>query len=257
MGRSQVTEIRAGNQFEICVRPWINPSDSPKERAAKQKLSTAARQKLNFRAMYVRLARLIAANFSFRDYWVTLTYMDEFLPPDAAAARKCLAKYIKRLRVQFGHRGLTLKYIYTTESVPDYPGAPGRIHHHIIISAIDPEIIKSLWGLGQVDVEPLLDGPNDSTEARARYMVKERDPDAEGRKPGKRGWTPSLNLEKPQVTTYLVPDYFTITPPPGAFILDKAELVNYFGAFQYLKCLLRKPPHNKAKRPPGKRPRRP
>ena len=255
MGKNRLKTRRAGRLVEVVCYSQAAPSDPPDERAAKTKMSSAARQKLNFRAAWRRLELLLAANFGHRDYFVTLTYAPEYLPQDRAAARNCMRKYIKRLRVQFGHLGLTLKYIYNTEAVPEHPGAPGRIHHHLIISAIDPDIIKSLWGLGQVNVEPLLDGQNDSYEARARYMVKERDPGMDGRKLGQRGWTPSLNLAKPVETSELVPEYVTIQPPPGAYVLEKAADSNYYGSFQYLKYLAPLPVQNKADRPPGKRPR--
>ncbi len=257
MGRNRLKTRQAGRLVEVVCYTQASPSDRPEERAAKNKISSAARQKLNFRAAWRKLELLLAANFSYRDYFVTLTYSPENLPQNRAAARKCITKYIKRLRVQFGHRGLTLKYIYNTEAVPDHPGAPGRLHHHLVISAIDPETIKTLWGLGQVNVEPLLDGANDSYEARARYMVKERDPGMEGRRAGQRGWTPSLNLEKPVESSELVPEFVTIQPPPGAYVLEKAADSNYYGSFQYLKYLLPEPPRNKAKKPPARRPRRP
>ena len=255
MGRNRLKTRQAGRLVYVVCYTQASPNDGPEERAAKNKISSAARQKLNFRAAWRKLELLLAANFTRQDYFVTLTYSPEHLPKDPAAARACIRKYIKRLRVQFGHKGLTLKYIYNTESVPDAPGQPGRLHHHLVIKAIDPEIIKSLWGLGLVYVEPLLDGVNDSYEARARYLVKERDPSLDGRKVGQRGWTPSLNLAKPVESSELVPDYVTIQAPPGAFILERASDTNYYGSYQFLKYLLPEPIDNRPTRPPGWRPR--
>lgn len=255
MGRNRLKTRRAGRLVYVLCYSQAAPADPPEERAAKNRISTAARQKLNHRASWRKLELLLAANFSRHDYFLTLTYDDAHLPADRNAARAYMKQYIKRLRVQFGHSGVPLKYIYNIENVPDYPGGPRRLHHHVVITGIDPDIIKSLWRGGQVYIEPLLDAANDSYEARARYLVKERDPALDGRKSGQRGWTPSLNLEKPVETSELVPDFVTIQAPPGAFILERASDSNYYGQYQFLKYLL--PESDKAKRPPGWRPRRP
>lgn len=249
MGKNHIKTITAGRLvYEVCYSKPGDPGDTPAERAAKRRASTAARQKLNFRAAWQRLELLLAANFSPSDCWATLTYDDEHLPADRAAAKKEINKFLRRLRDQYRRRGWKLKYIYNTESVPNAPGGARRLHHHIVLSPYNAELIKSLWHGGQAHTETLLDGDFDSYEPRARYMVKERHPETQGLEKGERAWTPSRNLAKPIPTHRDVDDTLTNQPPPGAFVLERYADDNYFGSYTYIKYLLpikRKPPRRR------------
>lgn len=228
--------------YAVCYSQATAADDKP-ERQAKQKLSSAARQRLNFRASWQKLELTLAANFDWRDWWVTFTYDDEHLPADRDAAIGEMGKFFRALRGQRKPRGQELRYVYNVEEMPDEPGGSRRLHHHAAITcAGDPaEVLQALWGRGQVHVEPLLDGPNDSFEARARYMVKERQPGALGRKTGLRAWIPSRNLVKPETESELVPETVTITAPPGAYILDRHGEQNCYGSYSYIKYLLPEP----------------
>lgn len=238
MGKNRIKTVTAGRLVcEVCYSQPIQ-GDTPTERAAKKRASSAARQKLNFRAAWQRLELLLAANFSPSDCWATLTYDDEHLPPDRASAKKEINKFLRRLRDQYRRRGWELKYIYNTESVPDAPGGARRLHHHMVLSPYNAELVKSLWHGGQAHMEPLLDGEFDSYEPRARYMVKERHPETQDLKKGERAWTPSRNLAKPEITSELVAETRTIQPPPGAFVLEHYADDNFFGKYVYLKYLL-------------------
>lgn len=248
MGKNRIKTVTAGRLvYAVCYSQPM-ASDAPAERAAKSRASTAARQKLNFRAAWQRLELELAANFTASDGWATLTYDDEHLPPDRAGAKKEINKFLRCLRGQYRRRGLELKYIYNTESVPDDPTTARRLHHHIVLSPYVPELIKSLWHGGQVHTEQLLEGEFDTYETRARYMVKERHPEAQGLKRWERAWTPSRNLAKPVVTSELVADSVTITPPPGAFVLERYGDTNYFGQYTYLKYLLPEPKNRRRRR---------
>lgn len=241
MGKNRIKTVTAGRLvYAVCYSQPM-ASDTPAERAAKSRSSSAARQKINFRAAWQRLELELAANFSGAACWATLTYDDDHLPPDRAAAKKEINKFLRRLREQYRRRGWELKYIYNTESVPDDPSAARRLHHHIVLSPYDAETVKSLWHGGQAHTEKLLEGDYDTYETRARYMVKERHPETQGLKRGERAWTPSRNLAKPVVTSELVADSVTITPPPGAFVLERYGDTNYFGQYTYLKYLLPDP----------------
>lgn len=232
--------VTAGRLVYAVCYTQSTAADGPQERRAKSRLSSAARQRMNFRAAWQKLELTLAANFSRRDWFVTLTYDDAHLPPDRKAAGACMGKFLRALRYQRRQNRRELRYVYNIEEMPDDPLGPRRLHHHAVINcAGDPvETLAALWGRGQVHVEPLLDGPDDSYEARARYLVKERQPGEPGRKTGLRSWIPSKNLVKPQVESELVPDTVTIAAPPGAFILDSHGEQNVYGAYSYLKYLL-------------------
>ncbi len=240
MGKNRLKTVQAGRLvYSVCWSQAL-PSEDKQERQAKRRVSSAARQRLNFRHAWQKLELLLAANFARRDWFVTLTYDDAHLPADRKAACREIAKLWRALRAQRAAAGTELRYIYNIEEMPDEPGTDGRLHHHAVINcAGDPEeTLQALWGRGQVHIEPLLDGPHDSYEARARYLVKERQPGEVGRRTGLRAWIPSRNLQKPEVTSELVPDTVTITAPPGAYILDSHSEQNSFGAYTYIKYLL-------------------
>lgn len=240
MGKNRLKTVTAGRLvYAVCYSQATISDDKP-ARQAKAKISSAARQRLNFRAAWQKLELILAANFGRRDWFVTFTYDDDHLPADRAAAGKEMGKYLRALRKQRKAKGRDLLYIYNVEEMPDAPGETGRLHHHAVINrAGEPaEALRALWGRGTVYVEPLLDGPSDSYEARARYLVKERHPGAKGRRTGLRAWVPSRNLVKPEVTSELVPDTLTIAPPPGAYVLDQQTEQNSFGSYHYIKYLL-------------------
>lgn len=240
MGKNRLKTVTAGRLvYAVCYSQPMG-SDEPKERAAKSRLSSAARQRINFRHAWQKLELEIATNFRAGDWFATLTYDDDHLPADRAVAIKYMGKFLKKLRTQRKRQGRDLLYIYTTEEMPDAPDGQRRLHHHLIINAYpgDEELIQSLWEAGQVDLQELLDGQHDGYETRARYMVKERQPGAFGRKTGLRAWTPSRNLKKPEVSSELVPENITIAPPPGAYVLDRSGDTNTFGTYTYIKYLL-------------------
>lgn len=240
MGKNRLKTVKAGRLVYAVCYSQPAAADEPKERAAKSRMSSAARQRLNFRQAWQKLELEIAANFTAGDWFITATYDDAHLPGDRDGAIRYMGKFLKRLRQQRKRRGQELKYIYVTEEMPDEPGRPGRLHHHLIVNACpeDEETVPALWGAGQVDMQALLEDPRDGYEARARYLVKERHPGAVGRKVGLRAWTPSRNLQKPEVSSELVPENLTLTPPVGAFVLDRSEDVNAFGSYVYIKYLL-------------------
>ncbi len=256
MGYNRIKTVRAGRL--VCTVCYTAPmaSDPPRERAGKTRISTAARRRINHRAAWQKLEQLLAANFARSDAFATLTYDDGHLPADREAAAANMRRFLRRLRGAFRRRGEELRYIYVTESVADAPGEPGRLHHHLVCSGGPAgwQLIQDLWRAGQVYIEPLLDGPNDGYEVRARYLVKERQPGTPGRLQGARAWTPSRGLEKPEITTDLVPDTMTVTAPPGAFILEQYGDMNCWGSFLFLKYLLPESPPSRSRR--GKEDRR-
>lgn len=238
MGRNRIKTVRAGRLVcAVCYSQAIG-ADAPAVRAAKNKVSSAARQRLNFRAAWQKLELLLAANFEPGDCFVTLTYDDGHLPPDRDGALAFFKRYAGRLRTAYRRARRELRYVYTTEDMPDAPDGQRRLHHHMVVTRMDAETLRSLWSGGNVHIEPLLDGPTDSYEARARYLVKERHPGALGRRTGLRAWSGSRNLRKPEETSELVADSVTITAPPGAFVLDRRDEGNCYGSYAYIKYLL-------------------
>ena len=89
--------IKSGDQFEIEIFP-----DFTKKQAHDLKLKKPSRQaqkNLNDKNARKKLERLINANFSEGDYWITLTYSNASLPKDMQEALKNMNKpFCKVLR---------------------------------------------------------------------------------------------------------------------------------------------------------------
>ncbi|MBR2697473.1 MAG: hypothetical protein IKE76_02695 [Clostridia bacterium] len=247
MGKSKrLTQIRAGRLVTAVLYTQAMAGDEAPVRAAKAKVSSAARQKLNARASWQKCEALMAANFERDDLFLTLTYRDEDLPRTREEAQRRLSAFLRELRRVRAARGEELRYIKTTEHLRD-DGSEGRWHHHLVINATgaDYEEIRSLWTWGDnLDMDELLSQGWDY-EARARYICKERPP------VGKQAWTPSRNLRRPERRSELVDDALTLAAPAGAQILDRHEEKNAWGEYVYIKYLLPwRPKKPKRKRMP-------
>lgn len=237
--------VRAGRLFFGVAYTQARAGDPPRVRAAKSKVTTAARRKINLRLAWQKLMLLLAANFDTSDLFVTLTYDDAHLPATRKAANACLAKYLTLLRRAFRQEGRELKYVYATEHKDD----GGRWHHHLVIPACAYETVRSLW-TGGTDIEI---GAIDAWgyEELARYLTKEaREP---GAPVGARSWSCSRNLERPVRESQMVEEYVTLAPPPGASVLGRDSMVNEWGSYEYLCCLLPAPPQGRRTRPKPRR----
>ena len=140
--------IIAGPIVKAIIYTAPEPQDGKRARAEKSKMTSAAQKAMNDKTARGRLEMLLAANFTGRDLFVTLTYRDADLPGSRAAAVKLLRAFIKALRQHRKARGQDLKYIYTTEE----KHGEARLHHHLVINSTgaDIEVIRSLWPYADV-----------------------------------------------------------------------------------------------------------
>ncbi len=220
--------IVAGRIVKTVIYTAPEPVDGQRARAEKSRMTTAARKAINNKTARGRLEMLLAANYSGRDLFVTLTYRDEDLPPTRAEAVERLRAFIKTFRDQRRRNGQTLKYLYTTEE----KHGEARLHHHLVINATgaDIEVLRSLWTCGDiVDIEYI--GARDY-EGLALYMTKES---AAGRPVGAQMWTASRNMVKPMEKSVYVSNDTTLSPPIGCHVLEKEERVTEFGSYCYIK----------------------
>ena len=242
MKSKRLTQVRAGRMVRAVLYTQPMASDEPRARAAKQKISSAARVLLNQRASWQKCEAVMAENFDADDLWVTLTYRDSQLPPTREAAVRCCNAFLSLLRQQRRVRGEDVLYLKNVEHLTE-TGEAGRWHHHLVLNATgaDYEEIRALWSRwgDNVDFEGLLENGQDY-ESRARYLCKERQP------AGKQSWTPSRNLRRPQRESKLVDEDETLDAPPGAVILDRERYSNAWGSYAYIKYLL-------PSRPPSRR----
>ncbi len=241
--------IRAGRLFFGVCYTQAHVFEPPQVRAAKSKVSSEARRRVNLRRAWQKLMLLLGANFDTSDLVVTLTYDDAHLPDTRKEAGTNIARYLTLLRREFRRAGRDLKYVHCIE----HKHGDGRWHHHLVIPAASYELIRSLWTWGSdIDIDTIdLWG----YEELAKYLTKEAR--EEGAPVGARSWSSSRNLERPVRESELVEDYVSLAPPPGAVVLGRDSKVNEWGNYEYLSCLLpAAPPARRARPPrpgPGKR----
>lgn len=230
---------RAGDMVSVVSYAMASRSDPPAVRAAKAKISSEARQKLNRKASWQKLEALLHCNFSRRDLFVTLTYRDGDLPGTREGAQRALNRFLDQLRQARAVRGQALRYVKATERLRD-DGTEGRWHHHLVINATgnDYEELRSLWARwgDNVDIEAL--GRPRNFTARAQYLCKECQPN------GARTWSCSQGLKRPVRTRKLVDAILRPFAPPGAEVLEQFAKENAWGSFVYFKYILpdRAPP---------------
>lgn len=82
--------IIAGPIVKTIIYTAPEPQDGKRARAEKSKMTSAAQKAMNDKTARGRLEMLLAANFTGRDLFVTLTYRDADLPGSRAAAVKLL-----------------------------------------------------------------------------------------------------------------------------------------------------------------------
>lgn len=216
------------------------PRDTPRQRAAKHKATTLAQRRLNFRTAQGRLEALLAANFTWNDYFVTLTYEPGKEPKNRAEAKRHKREYLRRIRAQRKRRGQALKWICSIEN----KHGDGRFHLHAVISAADAardlDELRSLWPYGHVDVRKLFDKDHraDTWLDIARYMTKERPEDGKDETPvGAQIYSCSRNLAKPTVRTEWIDEDATLDLPAEAFVLEREITENEFSRYKYYKYL--------------------
>lgn len=215
--------------MDVIVYPISKGRLDKIERTSATQCTSDLRQKMNDRTSAQKFRRLIAANFSPRDYVVTLTYSDNFLPSTPEAARdRYLKPFIRKLRADLRENGMDLKYMYVTEGLH----GDKRLHHHIIVPDYPDlkKIIRQRWAEGHVDYERI---SSRGYDVWAGYLTKE--PRKTGRRRvGDRMWTPSLNLTKPTVIAYEVDDDFRFEPPAGAIVKHNEDWQTEWFCCQYL-----------------------
>ena len=249
MKNKRLTQIRAGNMVSAVLYTQPMAWDEPRARAAKSKISSEARQRINHRASWQKLEGLIAENFGSHDLFCTFTYRDLDLPHSREQAVSCFKRFLTELRASRRLRGQDILYIKNVEHETD---GEGRWHHHLIVNATsrDYEELRALWARygDNVEIRQLRDF--ESLAALAQYMCKERQP------LGRQTWTPSRNLRRPERTSELVDDSTQLAPPAGAVVIESASVENAWGSYVYLKFLVPDEPEISRPRPAPARQKR-
>lgn len=163
---------------------------NPRERAARRRITSEAKEKINQMNRKTGLMKLLAANFrSGRDLFIYLGWAHE---PSEREDAQALKSFHRRLRRLYEKADKPYKYILVTETHAR-DGSPARLHHHLILRGIsgrDRRMIQAAWPHGDVDVRSLRE-LTDNFEDTCRYLLKERKPK------GRRAYSTSSNLKRP------------------------------------------------------------
>lgn len=184
-------KIYAGNMLEVEIYP-ITLQERKQPRRKKEKASALKQKNLNDKNAKKHLIRLINTNFTDKDIAVHLTYSEKHLPNSEEEARKDVANYLRRIKHYRKKNGLEpLKYIAVIEYKEHEENDKSvRMHHHLIMSRMDRDIIEELWTKGRANADRL-QADEFGYEALARYITK--DPK------GNKRWTQSKNLLQPVI----------------------------------------------------------
>lgn len=237
--------IYAGTLVKIVEYTPPKPRDTPRQRAAKHKATTAAQKALNFKTAQGRLELKLAANFNTSDYFCTFTYSAGQEPASRKEANRHKVQFLRRLREVRRRRGQLLKWIFAIE------GKHGehRWHLHAVINSADQHLdfdeICSLWPFGRVEVKRLFDADHVGSTWLdiARYMTKERPEDGKDQTPvGAQIYSCSRNLVNPLtdpscIKTEWIEDGAPLELPADSFIIDREETENEYSTFKYIKYM--------------------
>ena len=164
-------------------------------RASKNNPSREAVVNYNQRTAERKLARLLNANFVPGDWHCTLTYAG--IEPMMPEAKKELDNFIRRMKREYKKADREFRWVAVTEYHHH------RIHHHVVMSYIDAEVIAKQWRGGHVRFTAL-DRTRNYTKL-ARYLVKETSNTMKlsGSEVKKR-WSASRNLVRPVIKREIV-----------------------------------------------------
>lgn len=224
--------IQAGALVLEAIYPRGSAHDSPRTRAGKRKLSSAAQERMNRKHSYQKLELMLAANFRPGDLMITLTYDEQHLPGGRSAAVNRLKRFRADLTAfrREKHRG-DMVMIFNTENA----FGEGRWHHHLVVNNVGEEFeeIRRLWPWGEnIEIRRLKLDNEHSYESLARYLCKEA-----RERPGLRSWSYTRNCKHPEVESFPVEDDTPLQAPKGSLIYEDAREQNEFGSWRYVKYL--------------------
>lgn len=133
--------VQAGKALEVEKYTCYHTEGGKRVRGPKRNPTPEDMQQVNERNAVRKLTWIINENFGPGDMHITLTYRDP--APGETEARGELKRFLRSLRKIYKGAGLELKYI----SVTEYHGR--RIHHHLLINAIDIRKLRGAWERGR------------------------------------------------------------------------------------------------------------
>lgn len=182
--------IMAGNHLEVIVYPiYVRIKGKRTEKENDEVLER--KRKYNIKNSKRRLVRLLEANFSDRDWFVTLTYDGK--SPDYDRVHADLENFIEKIkrRRKKLRRG-KLKYIAVIEG-----DSSTKMHIHLIMNkGLDRDIIEACWKKGMTTITRIHGQPG--YEALGNYFAKKEHDNGKNGEYRNRKWSHSQKLKTPK-----------------------------------------------------------
>lgn len=184
-----VKTITSGKYVEKEIYPlWKCKGNSP--RGKSQKETNEKMKKHNKINKAKETTRLVNTNFTEEDLYITLSYKGK--PPTLERAKKDMRNFLDRIK-RWWKKNMPekeFKYLFVIDYVDDPDKTKRtRIHHHLIMSGMDMDVVRNNWTLGRKSVERLQ--PDEKGfEGVATYMANQ----------SKTKIGRSRNLKKPKIT---------------------------------------------------------
>lgn len=179
------------NSIEYEYKYAGNYGAKGEKRAKRRKATPEEVRRQNQRNREKNVRRLIKANFSSNDYWVTLKY-PKGARPGISEVKGHMKGFLDRTRRDYKKRGEGFRFIYRIEA-----GKRGGVHAHILLNRITDAdlLVRKNWAQGGVDFTLAYEAGG--FRRLAEYLVK---PPLDGTDPdGKMGrYHPSRNLVRPK-----------------------------------------------------------
>lgn len=221
--------VYAGKTVEI-KRYHTRQQKSKGQPRIRKEPTTEERQKSNLKQAEEKLRQKLNENFSENDLLVTLSYSKENGNKTRTAEQMKEDKklFFRELRKKYKAEGGEMKFVYVAEI-----GPLGSRHHHVVLSGIDPKIIKDCWPYGFADFKYLDKSGN--YKKIASYFIKysEKTFRTVGKLAGQR-YSCSRNLREPKVRKTVITKADTFAKnvrAPKGFYLDKES--ERFGVDMY------------------------
>lgn len=229
--------------------------DTPQQRAAKQKASSAAQRRMNQIYSYEKLELMLAKNYPTpgSGLWITLTHDDDHMPKTRKEAQLRFKYFLQKLRKARKDEGLPEPVVFWAPEI--LTSESGRWHQHIVLdnTGRDYDLIRSCWIYGsEIEIrklgkpepgeeppewwQPDEEEPDNYFKAVAKYMTKElRECQEYEAKLGLHGWSCTRNAKRPEIDTMTVPDDYTIAPPEGCTVLLDENKTTEYASYRVIK----------------------
>ena len=221
--------IAARNEVQKILYTNIRIRDTDNLEVKRQKRAIQTSVSRYLKSKRRCMEALIQNNFTRQDYYCTLTFTEEKLPPEKVKADARFAYFLRLLRAQ-GCHDIQLKVL-------EHRHGDARFHFHVILHGVGvtAPIIRAAWGdtYGHAVVSRLR--PWD-VPGLAKYLSKEV-PDLVNKRSYSRSRPPN-QLTDPVITREWVPDGYQLVVPWGCRVIERMPLCeNVYGSVSALSWL--------------------